>query len=217
MDVSFIGLLLVLAVGLTSADNTNPCFTFYGNGYLRFHLDKFDNSNSAHYSLKFATTASHGLLIYSEGLHGDDEALYIRNGRLVYHLFNSSPSGVEGYFGAHFMGEVPVNTGDQIEVHMYRSFNVTDEVQRTTQEQTGLVYTVGGTTYSHVDFRPRIGISLNDDVYVGGYKQSLSDTVGNFTGQISSIREEKNEALFRTFSLNSGGSVSTNCLTINPV
>ena len=32
-------------VGLTNADNTNPCFTFYGNGYLRFHLDKFDNSN----------------------------------------------------------------------------------------------------------------------------------------------------------------------------
>ncbi|RUS73305.1 hypothetical protein EGW08_018934 [Elysia chlorotica] len=217
MDVSFIGLLLTLVVELASANDNDPCFTFHGNGFLRFHLDKFDNSNSAHYSLKFRTQSAHGLLLYSEGVHGDDEALYIRNGMLVYHLFNSSPSGVEGSFGGRFLGEVAVNTDDMIEVHTYRSFSVTDEVQRTTREQTGLVYTVGGNTYSHIDYRPRSGISLNNDVYVGGYKESLSDTVGNFTGQISGIREEKNAALFRSFSLNAGGKVTSNCLTINPV
>ncbi|GFR69430.1 hypothetical protein ElyMa_002049900 [Elysia marginata] len=217
MDMYPFAVFLALLVGLVCAVAGDPCFTFNGEGYLRFNLHDFDNSGPAHYSLKFRTRSNHGLLIYSETNNGDDEALFIRDGMLVYHIFNSSPHGVEGYFGGRFLGTVPVNTGEEVEVHMYRGFDVTDSVQRRTHQQTGLVYTVGGRTYTHVDFWSRSGIVLDNEVYVGGFKQSLSDTVGNFTGQISGIREEKNNALFRTFSQNAGGNVDPHCINFTPV
>lgn len=54
--------------------------------------------------------------MYATGLEGDDEALFIRNGKLCYHLFNTSPTGVEGYFGASMEGDENVNTNEWITV-----------------------------------------------------------------------------------------------------
>lgn len=214
MDIHAVTAFILLLLGFACGAMDDPCFTFTGNGYLKFNLDGFINDGHAHYSLKFKTSSPHGVIMYSSGDHGDDEALFVREGKLIYHLFNQASTGVEGQFGGRYVGDVPINTEDEVEVHMYRSFEVADPVQRTTKEQTGLVYTVGGSTYTHVDFRPRTDISLNSEIYVGGFNGVLSSTVGNFTGQIAHIREEKNNALFRTFTTNAGGHVRSGCLNI---
>ncbi|GFO24619.1 hypothetical protein PoB_005112400 [Plakobranchus ocellatus] len=166
--------LICLAVAQNGQEEQQgACFQFYGNGYLKFNLRDFNNHGHAHYSMKFETSIPNGILMYSRGEHYDDEALFLRDGKLNYHLFNTSPNGIGGQFGGLFQGEVPVNIGDSIEVHVYRAFNVRDETQRREVQQTGLVYTVNGRTYTHVDNRIRTGISLSPEVYIGGYKERL--------------------------------------------
>ncbi|XP_005092188.1 uncharacterized protein LOC101858164 [Aplysia californica] len=208
-------LLLAFAVA-NPVDEEGPCFDFNANSYIHFTPNNFLNNGSIHYSLKFRTTQPNGLLLYASGRFGDEEALFIQAGKLTYHLFNTSPTGVEGYFGGFFQTRENVDTGDWITAHVYRMYEVEDIFQRRSRDQTGLVVEIGDQVYRYVDYLERDDISIQPTVYIGGFREPLSETVGFFRGQIKDIREAKNKMLFDEPSLNFRSRVGRNCFQFNP-
>uniref|UniRef100_A0A0B7AGG2 Laminin G domain-containing protein n=1 Tax=Arion vulgaris TaxID=1028688 RepID=A0A0B7AGG2_9EUPU len=215
-SVVFLCLLAVLTDG--QARNEGPCFDFHGNSYLHFNPNIFDNNDNIHFSLQFKTTLENGIILYSRGLQGDDEALYIRNGKLRYHLFNTSPTGVEGYYGAYMEGDETVNIDDWIKVDIYRHWSYVEPPQRRPKRKTGFEVEIGGDIYRHIDHLDRRDISLQPTIYLGGFRESLSETVFNFTGQIKDVYEEKNRVMFENPSGNFLSRVSLSCIgNIAPV
>ncbi|CAL1542044.1 unnamed protein product [Lymnaea stagnalis] len=208
-------------VSLTRAQGNayyeGPCFQFRGTSYLHFTPDNFNNSNDIHYSFKFKTTSRNGLLMYSKGDYGDDEALYVRDGKLAYHIFNTSPTGIEGYFGGFFQGNENVNTDQWIRVNVYRIWRVYNARLRRWRPQTGFVVQVGNRSHEHLDYLERADISLRPVIYFGGYREHLSETVRNFVGEIKDIREQKNGQTFETPSLNYKSEVVACSIDIDPV
>ncbi|BFY98761.1 hypothetical protein BsWGS_01801 [Bradybaena similaris] len=198
------------------AVNDGPCFDFHGDSYLQFTPNNFNNNNSIHYSMTFRTTQENGILYYAQGPHGNDEALVIKNGKLRYHLFNTAPSGIGGYFGAYLEGDENVSIGDWVTVHTFRSWRQYDSNQRHTRKKTGFEVSVGGQTYKHEDYYERSDISMNPVIYFGGYRDALGATLNNFIGQIKDISEEKNGYSFENPSLNFGSRVGLACLDPTP-
>lgn len=189
-----------------------PCFQFNGDSYLHFTPNNFNNNNSIHYTFKFRTTQENGILMYSRGAQGDDEALFLKGGKLRYHLFNTSPIGIDGFFGAYLQGDEQVNTDQWITVQVYRSWSQHDRKQRRTMKKTGFEVEINGTLFSHVDYLERSDISILPVIYFGGYKESLSSQLHNFNGQIMDISEEKNGRMFENPSLNYKSLVQLSCL-----
>lgn len=213
MELIFHFLCVCLLAVLTKAQNREgPCFEFPGDSYLHFTPNVFDNNNDIHYTLHFRTTQENGILLYARGQDGDDEALYIKNGKLRYHLFNTSPTGIEGYFGAFLEGDETVNIGQWVKVQVYRSWKHVEPPQRRIKTKTGFEVEIDGVVYKHFDYLERRDISILPTIYLGGYRESLSSTVHNFTGQIKNIYEEKNGYLFENPSVNYMSKVSLFCL-----
>ncbi|KAH9499245.1 hypothetical protein Btru_004526 [Bulinus truncatus] len=213
--------ILVLLVSLYSVstiagqDTTDAsfCFTFFGDTFLQFDFNNFNNTNGIYFSLKFKTTQPNGIILYSRGsgTHYDDEAVFVRNGKLVYHLFNTSPTGVEGYFGAYFHGQDLVNTGQWITLHVYRMYREYSSRQRREIYKTGFVAEINGVRHEHVDHLTRTDISLSNSVFVGGYSAPLSATIKRFQGQIKDIQEHAHGLVFETPTLNFMARVQTSC------
>ncbi|XP_059163429.1 uncharacterized protein LOC131946580 [Physella acuta] len=212
-------LLPLLTTGAVT--QTGQCYTFNGNSYLDFSPENFNNNNNAHYSFKFKTTQANGLLLYARGPHDDDEAVFLRNGKLVYHLFNTSPTGIEGYYGGLYQGTEEVNIDEWISVDIFRSWQTTSAGTGSSVDRqkslTGLWYEVDGRTYNNTDELVRTDIALSPTVYVGGYRSSLSQTVGNFEGIISDLYEEKNQWSFEDPSHNFMNGVVYGCGGVAPL
>ncbi|CAG5122864.1 unnamed protein product [Candidula unifasciata] len=206
----------IMSAGAQTVDE-GTCFNFHGDSYLQFTPNNFNNNNSIHYSMKFRTAQENEIILYTQGPHGDDEALFIKNGKLRYHLFNTSPSGVEGSFGAYLEADENVATGSWITVHVFRSWPQYDSNMRRTRRKTGLEVDIDGQTYIYVDYFERDGISIHPVIYLGGYRNTLGTTLNNFTGQIKDIFEEKNRHRFENPSLNYGSRVGLDCVgTVAP-
>jgi hypothetical protein len=209
---SLVFLCLMAVLAEAQSDIEGPCFQFPGDSYLHFTPNNFNNSESIHFSLRFKTTQANGVLMYSRGLYGDDEALFISNGLLRYHLFNTSPTGVENYFGGLYEGSESVNLDNWVKVDIYRSWKFVQPPQRQVKQKTGIVVEIDGQQYPHLDYLERSDISLEPTIYLGGYKESLSSTVHNFTGQIKDVFEEKNAYRFENPSLNFQSKVQLDCM-----
>ncbi|BFZ01696.1 hypothetical protein BsWGS_04735 [Bradybaena similaris] len=218
MELIFPVVCICLLVAFSDGQETRegPCFEFPGDSYLHFTPNVFDNNNDIHYRLKFRTGQENGILLYARGQEGDDEALYIINGKLRYHLFNTSPTGIEGYFGAFLESDERVSIGEWIQVHLYRSWKHREPPQRRVKKKTGFEVNIQGNVYRHFDYLERDDVSLLSTIYLGGFRESLSSTVHNFTGQMKDIYEEKNAYLFENPSLNYLSKVSLTCLDSAP-
>uniref|UniRef100_A0A0B7BJW8 Laminin G domain-containing protein n=1 Tax=Arion vulgaris TaxID=1028688 RepID=A0A0B7BJW8_9EUPU len=210
--ISLICLCVMVIFAEAQITNEGPCFNFKGDSYLHFTPNNFDSNNSIHYTIKFRTLQDNGILMYARGRQGDDEALFIKNGKLQFHLFNTAATGIEGYFGAHLEGDETVNIDKWITVHVYRSWEHYDKKQRRMRKKTGFEVQIDGNLYSHVDYFQRSDISIQPPIYFGGYRESLSSTLSNFIGQIKDISEEKNKFTFENPSLNYGSRVEVSCV-----
>ncbi|XP_046568413.1 uncharacterized protein LOC124276801 [Haliotis rubra] len=199
--------LSLCIVAVLSADE-GPCFEFNGNNsYLEFVPDNFDLIDSAHYKLSFMTTQENGIILFARGSH-DYEALYVRDGKLNYDLFNPTSNGAGGTFGIHFESNGPVNTNDWFSVEVFRNRRVRrGEARMTGQESplmSGLVLTHNGVEEEHVREVTLEGVHIQGLVYVGGAGRELSSRVREFKGKIENIWELKNGMRFEDPSRNSG-------------
>ncbi|KAK0055252.1 laminin subunit alpha [Biomphalaria pfeifferi] len=199
--------------GQDSDGGESHCFSFPGDTFLQFDFNNFNNSNDIYFSLKFKTRESNSVILYSRGsgTHYDDEAVFIRNGKVGYHLFNTSPTGVEGYFGAFFIGNELVNTNEWVTLHVYRMYRDVNSRQRRVHPKTGFAVEIQGVRHEYVDHLVRTDISLSNSIFIGGYSQPLSSTIKRFVGQIRDIREHSNGLAFETPTLNFMASVQTFC------
>ncbi|XP_012934586.1 laminin subunit alpha [Aplysia californica] len=218
MELLFsIGSLLVLStVAVANEAPEGPCFQFPGDSYIHFTPNNFINDGSVHYRLTFRTTSPNGIILYARGIQDDDEALFLREGKLAYHLYNAGPAGLGRYFGGYFQTEENVNTGDWVTVNVYRVWAVLDQTQRRFQNQTGIVVEIGDRELRHVDHLDREDIRIMPTIYVGGFREPLSDTVGFFEGQIKDIREARNGVVLEEPSLNYMSKVGRTCMIPNP-
>lgn len=219
MDYLFSLLCVCILVTFVIAEE-GPCFNFPDTSYIHFSPNNFINNDAAHYRFRIKTKADSGIIMFAEGdeAEGDHETIFIRDGKLGYHLFNTSPEGIGGSFGGLFQLAQPVNTGDWITVNMYRSWPTWDARRGKDKPKTGIEATINGQVYSRVDHRNRTDITLGTTIYFGGYREPLSDDVGYFVGQIEDIYEAKNDHTFVEPSLNSGSRVILNCLeTTDPL
>ncbi|KAL8560353.1 hypothetical protein ACOMHN_006084 [Nucella lapillus] len=147
-----------------------PCFQFPGHTFLEFKPNNMNISHKVHYSLMVKTKSPEGVVLYAEGPE-DYEAVYLREGRLVYLLTNPSPSGVEGTSGGIYVTTDPVNNGNWHEVDVWRNWEPEEEHYHQQKElRTGLRVrdTATGTEESHLDDLLHRGVRFNDTVYFGG-------------------------------------------------